>query len=108
MTELPCARYTNYIYRTKDFDVWEVGLYNPILMPDEEDRKISPYAYGLKPELLTQIRTGFISSNSDVDMCDWEGKTLITYNAGNQRGFYYLAEAEYDGSVDEFLAANFE
>ncbi len=108
VTELPCARYTNYFYRTKDFDVWEVGLYNPILMPDEEDRKISPYAYGLKPDLLSQIRTGFISSNSDVDMCDWEGKTLITYNAGNQRGFYYLAEAEYEGSVDEFLAANFE
>ena len=108
VTELPCCRYTNYIYRTKDLDTWEVGLYNPILMPDEEDRRISPYAADLSPDLIRSIRTGFLSSNSDVDLCDWEGKTLFTYNVGNQQGFYYMAEAEYDGSVDDFLAANFE
>lgn len=107
VTELPCQRYTNYIYRTKDFDTWEVGLYNPLLMPGEEDRKISPYAYDMSPELLGQIRTGFISNNSDIDMCDWNGKTLIVYIVGNQLGFYYLAEAEYDGTVDDFLEANF-
>ncbi len=108
VTELPCARYTNYIYRTRDFDLWEVGFYNPILMPDEEDRKISPYAFDLSSELIRQIRTGFISSNSDVDLCDWAGKTLITYNVGNQQGFYYLAEAVFDGSVEEFLRSFFE
>ncbi|MGI6172276.1 MAG: hypothetical protein ACOYI8_00040 [Christensenellales bacterium] len=108
VTELPCRRYTNYIYRTKDFEAWEVGLYNPILMPDENDRKISPYAYDLSPELVRQIRTGFIASNSDIDMCEWNGKTLLTYNAGNQLGFYYMAEAAYDGGVDDFLAAYFE
>ncbi|MBQ6421520.1 MAG: hypothetical protein IJK02_10640 [Clostridia bacterium] len=108
VTEMPCYRFTNYIYRTEDFDTWEVGLYNPILMPDEEDRKISPYACDLSPELLREIRTGFIASNSDVDLCEWNGKTLITYNAGNQLGFYYLCEARYDGSPDDFLAAYFE
>ncbi len=85
VTELPCCRYTNYIFRTRDFTDWEVGKYNPILMPD-----------------------GFLSSNADIDMCDWRGKTLITYNVGNQLGFYYLAEAEYDGPVDRFLAAYFD
>ena len=108
VTELPGSRYTNYVTRTKDFETWEVGAYNPLLMPDEEDRKISPYAFDLSPELIRSIRTGFISSNSDVDFCDWNGKTLITYNAGNQLGFYYLAEAEFDGPSDEFLAAFFE
>lgn len=108
VTSLPCERYTNYIYRTKDFDTWEVGGYNPILMPDEEDRKISPYCYDMSAELLKEIREGFISSNSDIDMCDWNGRTLITYIVGNQRGFYYLAEAEYEGTVDEFLASYFE
>lgn len=107
VTELPCQRYTNYIYRTKDFDTWEVGYYNPILMPGEEDRKISPYAYDFTPEFLEQIRCGFISNNSDIDMCDWNGKTLIVYNVGNQLGFYYLAEAEYNGSVADFLEAYF-
>ena len=76
-------------------------------MPDNDDRLISPYAYDLSPELIRQIRTGFISSNSDIDLCDWQGKTLISYNAGNQLGFYYMAEAEYEGTVEEFLEANF-
>ncbi len=108
VTELPCCRYTNYIYRTRDFENWEAGLYNPILMPDENDRVISPLAADLSPQLLRQIPTGFISSNSDVDLCEWNGKTLITYNAGNQLGYYYLCEAEYSGSPDDFLAAYFE
>ena len=40
--------------------------------------------------------------------CFWNGKTLITYLIGNQLGFYYMAEAEYDGCVDDFLAAFFD
>ena len=105
---LPCCRYTNYIQRTRDFETWELGLYNPLFMPDEADRRISPYAYDLSPELLRDIRTGFLSSNADVDLCEWQGKTLFTYNVGNQLGFYYLAEAEYDGTPEDFLEANFE
>ena len=107
VTELPCQRYTNYVYRTSDFETWEVGFYNPLLMPDENDRKISPYAYDMSPDLIKKIRTGFLSSNSDIDLCEWQGKTLLSYNAGNQLGFYYMAEAEYDGTVDDFLASFF-
>lgn len=107
VTELPCTRYTNYIYRTRDFDTWEVGFYNPVLMPSEEDRIISPHAFDLNEKTLENIRTGFISSNSDIDMCEYQGKTIITYNVGNQQSFYYLAEAEYDGPVDAFLEAFF-
>ena len=77
-------------------------------MPDEDDRKISPYAYDLSPELLEEMKTGFISSNSDIDMCERDGKTLITYNAGNQLGFYYLCEAEFEGTNQEFLESYFE
>ncbi len=105
--ELPAARYTNYIYRTKDFLTWHAGFYNPLFMPSEDDRLISPYAHDLSDALRQQIQTGFISSNADVDMCDAYGKTLFVYNAGNQLGFYFLAEAEYDGTVAEFLEANF-
>ncbi|MBE6611594.1 MAG: glycosyl hydrolase 43 family protein [Ruminococcaceae bacterium] len=105
--ELPCNRFGIYIYRTKDFDTWEIGYYNPIMLPGIEDKKISPYAYDLTKEHLSQIRTGFVSGNLNFDMCDWNKKSLITYNAGNLCGFCYLAEAEYDGSVDDFLDANF-
>ncbi len=107
VTELPCARYTNYIYRTKDFRTWYVGLYNPILMPDNEDRKLSAYAFDFSPEALEQMKTGFISNNSDIDLCEYQGKTILTYNVGNQLGFYYMAAAEYDGTPDEFLEAYF-
>lgn len=40
-------------------------------------------------------------------MCDWNVKTLIVYNTGNQLNLGYLAEAIYDGTVDKFLAAYF-
>ena len=105
--ELPALRYVTYLYRTKNFRDWQAGYYNPLFMPSQDDRLISPNAADLSAELKEEIRTGFISSNADVDLCDWNGKTRFTYNAGNQLGFYFLAEAEYDGSVAEFLEANF-
>lgn len=109
VTELPCQRYSNYLYRTQDFETWEVGFYNPLLSPCEEDRKISPNAQNISPELMDSIRTGFLSSSSDMDLCDWpeKNRVLITYNLGNQLGFYYLAEAEVDGCLDDFLEQNF-
>ncbi len=109
VTELPCLHYTNYIFRTKDFKDWYVGYYNPILMPDEDDRKISPRAADLSDELLEQIKgTGFNINNSDIDMCDWNGKVYMNYLVGNQLGFYYMCEAEYDGMVADFLKSYFE
>ena len=49
-------------------------------------------------------------NNSDVDLCEYEGKTVIVYCSGNQGvtwgGMY--CEAVYDGPLDEFLRANFE
>ncbi len=108
VTELPCQRYTNYIYRTKDFKDWYVGYYNPILIPSEEDRVISPDAADITEEIAREIQTGFLSSNADIDMCDYNGKTYINYGVGNQLGFYYMAAAEYDGSVAEFLRSFFE
>ncbi len=109
VTELPCQHYTNYIYRTKDFVDWHVGYYNPILMPDNNDRLISPRAADLDDELIEKITaTGFIINNSDIDMCDYNGKVYINYASGNQLGFYYMCEAECDGTVAEFLKSYFE
>jgi hypothetical protein len=109
VTELPCKHYTNYIYRTKDFIDWYVGYYNPILMPDGDDRKISPHAVDIDDNLYEKItKTGFIINNSDIDMCDYNGKVYINYLCGNQLGFYYMAEAEYDGTVADFLKSYFE
>ena len=108
VTALPCARYTNYLFRTRDFDTWEVGYYNPILSPCAQDRRISPYSV-LTDDQKEQIRTMFLASSSDIDLCDWpeENKVLISYNLGNQLGDYYMAEAECEGSLADFLENNF-
>ena len=107
VTELPCQRYTSYIYRTKDFADWEVGLYNPMMMADERDRIIAPFAADIDGEKRKAIQEGFLSSVSDHDICDFQGKTVITYNTGNQLGFCFICQAEYDGPSDDFLEAWF-
>lgn len=108
VTELPCQRYTNYLYRTKDFRDWYVGYYNPIIMPSEEDRIISSRAADLSDVLKEQIKTGFIISASDIDMCEYNGKIYMNYLVGNQLGFYYMAEAECEGTIEDFLKNFFE
>ena len=40
-------------------------------------------------------------------LCDFQGKTVITDNTGNQLGFCFICQAEYDGPSDEFLEAWF-
>ena len=42
-------------------------------------------------------------NNSDVDLCEFRGKTIITYSWGNQQGTEFLAEAVYDGSLASLL-----
>jgi hypothetical protein len=34
-------------------------------------------------------------NNSDVDLCEFGGKTVIYYSWGNQQGIEHLAEAVY-------------
>ena len=57
---------------------------------------------------LDYIEHAVNCSNSDFDMCEIEGKTIITYSWGNQYGKEFLALAEYDGSNAEFLKSFFE
>ena len=80
------GQYTNYISRSKDLETWEMGKYNPILMPSNEDKNISPNMRNVTEKDLERIRTGYNINNSDIDMCDWQGKTYITYACGNQQG----------------------
>lgn len=108
LVEMPGPIYSNYLTRTRDFETWYMAKYNPILMPGEEDRMLHPKAAGFTEEFLEQMKTAYISNNSDLDLIDFEGKTIINYSVANQLGFYYQAEAEYDGPLDEFLSRQFE
>ena len=107
--EIPCKRYVNYVYRTKDFHTWEISYYNPILTITEEDRQISPNAHrDLDEKTREKIKTGFMASSSDFDMCDYNGKAYMNWLIGNQVGFCYIVEGTYDGTVAEFLKSLFE
>ena len=103
---LPCHRWQPYIVRTADFVNFELGHKNPIMFSDDNDKIVQ------RPEKFTAEQLNYINgaidcNNSDVDICEFEGKTVIIYSWGNQYGKEFLAEAEYDGPMDEFLRSFF-
>ena len=103
----PCHRWIPYIVRSRDLKEFELGMINPIMWPDDADKQV------ICPERFTDEELDYIEhavncNNSDFDLCEHNGKTLITYSWGNQYGKEFLALAEYDGSNDEFLKSFFE
>ncbi len=108
LEELPCVHYAPYIYRTKDFETWEVSVYNPILVPGEAERHPKPGCERRFTE--KQIRDMAIHmniNNSDVDVCEYEGRVYLVFATGNQLTESYYAEAVFDGTMKEFLEAYF-
>ena len=105
---LPRRIFTSYILRTKDFENWYVGYYNPIIMASEDDRKISPHYTDITDEEIQRLKTAFHVNNTDLDICQWNGKTYINYLCGNQYGNYWAAEAICDMPMADFLASYFE
>ena len=103
---LPLFRLMPYIVRTADFNTFEPGFYNPFMIFDDEDKSIA------FPDRMTQKEVDFIQNAvnvnaSDVDFCDYNGKTMIMYSWGNQLGTEFLAMAEYDGTLKELLQSYF-
>ena len=77
------------------------------MMFDDADKH--PLKEGLFDEVaLQRMQNAVNCNNSDVDFCDFEGRTVILYSWGNQLGTEYLAVAEYDGSLQELLESYFE
>lgn len=105
---LPCYRFAPYIYRTSDFETWEIGFYNPLFIASREDLIPKP-GVTIPPEALEQTHRYHNTNNSDLDLCEFEGKTYIVYCNGNQGVTWggHTCEAIYDGPLDEFLKANF-
>jgi hypothetical protein len=46
-------------------------------------------------------------NNSEVDLCEFKGKTIIYYSWGNQQGTEFLAESVYEGTLANFLRGYF-
>lgn len=103
---LPLARYAPYIYRTKDFTTWEIGLHNPVLWISREDRIPKPGAV-FDAAAKKTIRSYLNINNCDIDLCEYGGKTIIYYLTGDQLGTGFMCEAVYNGTLKEFLQAHF-
>lgn len=102
----PHHRWIPYIARSRDLKAYELGVINPVMWFDNDDKKV------IRPERFTAAELDYIAhavncNNSDIDMCEYQGKTVITYSWGNQYGKEFLALAEYDGSEEEFLKSFF-
>ncbi len=67
----------------------------------EEDKRIANPK--LTAEQQAKVAGAVDRNNSDMDFCEFRGKTIITYSWGNQQGTEFLAEAVYDGTLASFL-----
>lgn len=94
-----------HIVRSKDLMSWESSPLNPIMKHSDEDRR--PASPKLTPEECQRLATAKNVNNSDVDFCEFQGKTIIYYSWGDQQGTEHLAEAVYEGSEAAFLKAFF-
>lgn len=91
--------FTTFVVRSKDLKNWESSSKNPVLVYDEDDRKILGE---FTPAFRQHIATAANINASDMDMCDFGGKLEITYSWGNQRGVEFLARAQADMNEKAF------
>ncbi len=105
---LPGPIYATYIVRTKDFEHWVFGKYNPFLIASNEDFTVSDDAADITDEMREEIKTMYNSNESDPDFCEYNGKVIIDYMSGNQLGQCFICEAEYDGTLRELLENFFD
>lgn len=104
---LPGWCFAPYIARTKDLVRWQLSPVNPVMtFDDAEDKKLAHPSFS--PEEQRRIAGALNCNNSDVDLCEYNGRTILYYGWSNQNGVGYLAEAAYEGPLAEYLQGFFE
>ncbi len=93
--------YEMYVVRSKDLTHWQLSPLNPVLRASAEDRKLANPHF--TDEQRQRIATAKNLNNSDIDFCEYQGRVIIVYSWGNQHGIEHLAEAVYEGSLEQFL-----
>ncbi len=101
----PGPHYMPHIVRSKDLEHWESSPLNPMMRPGPEDKQIANPK--LSEEERKRIAEAKDINNSDLDFCEFGGKTILYYSWGNQQGNEFLAEAAYAGTESQFLKAWF-
>ena len=72
------------VVRSKDLISWEPSPLNPVLKASDADKQIA--TKNLPDSLAQKIAKAENCNNSDIDFCEFEGKLIINYSWGNQRG----------------------
>ena len=101
----PGPTYESHVVRSKDLVQWESSPLNPVMQFSPEDKRIA------NPKLTADQRERIAKAvnlnNSDIDFCEFDGRVIIYYSWGNQRGVEHLAEAVYEGTLESFLRGFF-
>jgi hypothetical protein len=101
----PGPTYETHIVRSKDLKRWESSRFNPVMAFSDEDKAVA------NPKLTSEQRKAVARAkdinNSDLDLCEFRGKTVIYYSWGNQQGKEFLGEAVYEGTLADFLRSFF-
>lgn len=93
--------YEMRVVRSRDLVAWKPSPLQPVLRASPEDKLIAnPALTSPQREKIAAARN---INNSDLDLCEWNGRLYITYSWGNQEGTEFLAEATYEGTLAEFL-----
>ena len=97
--------YETHIVRSRDLIHWENSPLNPVLQYSAEDKLIANPK--LTPKQRELIARAVDVNNSDVDLCEFQGRTIIYYSWGNQKGTEFLGEAVYEGNLASLLRGFF-
>jgi alpha-L-fucosidase len=97
--------YSTYVVRSPDLVHWELSPLNPVLEFSDEDKQIANPR--LTADERERIAAAVNRNNSDMDLCEFQGRTIINYSWGSQLGNEFLAEAVYEGPLETFLRGFF-
>lgn len=101
------SSFTMQAARSKDLKNWEESPCNPFMEPHVDDRLIHCRALD-KENLQQKINAARNINVSDIDFCEYNGKLLLNYSWGDQKGTEFLALAEVDcASEREFCESLF-
>jgi hypothetical protein len=99
-------RFNTFLVRSRDLAKWEASPLNPVIQfEDDIDKQIANEKF--TDAEREEIAKALDRNNSDFDLCQWQGKVMISYSWGDQVGNEFLAQATYDGTLEEFFAGFF-
>lgn len=87
--------FSMHVARSRDLQSWEESLCNPFMIPDKSDRIIHARALDVE-NLKNKVDAAKNINVSDIDFCEYNGKVLMNYSWGDQKGTEFLALAEVD------------